>query len=74
MYVFMFVVHPFFGKWTEDYSFPNLFNFGEIMGPSPLPTNTEVDPSMLANQTLYSWNSVVTQKHSDVEGNWTAVV
>lgn len=60
MYVFMFVVHSFFRKWTEDYSFPNLFNFGEIMRPSPLPTNTEVDPSMLANQTLCPWNSVVT--------------
>lgn len=52
LYMYLFIVQPFFGKWTGDHSFPHLFNFEEIMGPSPFPTNTEVGPFHASYQTL----------------------
>lgn len=60
LYMYLFIVQPFFGKWTGDHSFPHLFNFEEIMGPSPFPTNTEVGPFHASYQTLYPWKSLTT--------------
>ena len=52
LYMYLFIVQPFFGEWTGDHSFPHLFNFEEIMGPTPFPTNTEVGPFHASYQTL----------------------
>lgn len=49
MYVFLCGVHPIFVRRTGEYSFPNLLNFEEIVGPSPPPPTQRWVPPMLAN-------------------------